>query len=38
MNACGPPASQVLGAQSSGDHIGLRGGRLGEHGPGKAEK
>jgi hypothetical protein len=38
MNFCGSPAWQVLGAQTVGDHAGLRGGNLGKHGPGRTEE
>jgi hypothetical protein len=37
VNVCGSPAWQAFGAQSGRDHVGLRGGSLGEHGPGGAE-
>jgi hypothetical protein len=38
MNACGLLAWQALGAQSGGDHMGLRGGSLGECRPGGAKE
>jgi hypothetical protein len=38
VNACGSLAWQALGAQSGRDHVGLRGGSLGERGPGGAEE
>jgi hypothetical protein len=38
VNACRLPAWQDLGAQSSRDHVGLRGGSLGEFGSGGAEE
>jgi hypothetical protein len=38
MNACGLLAWHTLGAQSSRDCVGLRGGSLGESRPGRTEK
>jgi hypothetical protein len=38
VHACGSLPWQALRAQSGGDHAGLRGGSLGECGPGRAEE
>jgi hypothetical protein len=38
VNACRSLAWQALRAQSGGDCVGLRGGSLGDHGPGGAEE
>jgi hypothetical protein len=38
MIDCESPAWQALGSQSSKDCASLRGGSLGEHGPGRAEE
>jgi hypothetical protein len=38
VNICGSLASEALGARSSGDDAGLKGGCLGDFGPGRAEE
>jgi hypothetical protein len=35
VNVCGSPAWQASGGRSAGDRVGLRGGSLGECGPGR---
>jgi hypothetical protein len=37
VNVCGSQAWQASGAQSGGDHVGVRGGSFWDHGPGGAE-
>jgi hypothetical protein len=38
VNVCGSLVCQALGVWLGGDHVGLKGGNLGERGPGGAEE